>query len=100
MKKLVIDIQPSLVALPFHRLFTTPLVDIDGAETPAVWGTTELAVDTGPHQIRVYFRYRGQRNARLGEGRLEFSVAGPDAETRLKATLGVRNGSSFRIITV
>lgn len=45
MVKVLVDIRPSLVALPFHRAFTRPVVEIDGVEWPARWGTTEIPVD-------------------------------------------------------
>ncbi|MFC5724849.1 hypothetical protein ACFP1Z_32345 [Streptomyces gamaensis] len=73
-------------------------MNVDGAETRARWGRTEIPVTAGQHQIAVYFRYRGQRTARLGEGRGEFTVGdGSPERMRASAALGVRNGSSFRL---
>ncbi|WP_327283299.1 MULTISPECIES: hypothetical protein [unclassified Streptomyces] len=98
MTKLIVDIRPSLVALPFHRAFTRPLLEIDGVEREAAWGTTEVAVEAGAHRLAVYFRYRGQRTARLGVGHEEFTVDGSMSELRVTARLGARNGSSFRVV--
>ncbi|MCX4631362.1 hypothetical protein [Streptomyces sp. NBC_01443] len=98
MTKLLIHIQPSLIALPFHRAFTRPLVDIDGVEREAAWGTTEIPVEAGTHHLAVYFRYRGQRSARLGVGHEEFAVDGSMPELRVTARLGPRNGSGFRVV--
>ncbi|WP_280717570.1 hypothetical protein [Kitasatospora sp. MAP5-34] len=97
MAKLIVDIRPSLIALPFHRAFTRPVIELDGSETVTAWGATELPVGTGPHRISVYFRYRGQRAARLGIGRTEITVDGSTAVVRLTARLGPRNGSNFTI---
>lgn len=97
MAQLIIDIRPSMVAQPFHRAFTKPVVELDGVETETVWGTTQWQVESGSHQIGVAFRYRGQRNARLALGRAEFTVDDQTAEVRLTAQLGARNGSSFTI---
>ncbi|MGW1073241.1 hypothetical protein [Streptomyces sp. NPDC002537] len=97
MMKLLVDIRPSLVARPFHLLFTRPLVEIDGVESEARWGTTEIPVGTGPHEMAVYFRYRGQRRARLGLGRKEFTADDSVPRLRARAALGPFNGSHFRI---
>ncbi|MEV7777549.1 hypothetical protein [Kitasatospora sp. NPDC088351] len=97
MVRLSVDIRASLVARAFHHAFTRPVVAIDGVEAPAVWGRTRLPVEPGPHRLAVYFRYRGQRTARLGLGQSEFTadtaVPGPHATARL----GPRNGSHFRV---
>lgn len=98
MTKLLVHIRPSLIALPFHRVFTRPLVEIDGVEREAAWGTTEVPIDAGAHRLAVYFRYRGQRTARLGVGREEFTVDGSMPELLVTARLGPRNGSSFRVV--
>ncbi|MFD9124423.1 hypothetical protein [Kitasatospora sp. NPDC059571] len=97
MAKLTIDIRPAPVARFFHRAFTRPVVELDGAETETAWGTTELPVGSGPHTIAVAFRYRGQRTAVLALSREEFTVAPDAAEVRLTARLGARNGSRFTI---
>ncbi|MEU2780140.1 hypothetical protein ABZ646_46970, partial [Streptomyces sp. NPDC007162] len=98
MVKVLFDIRPSLVALPFHRALTRPVVEIDGVERPARWGTTEVSVEAGVHEVAVFFRYKGQRVARLGVSTEELTVQG-DAGTqpRVTARLGPRNGSSFEI---
>ncbi|GHE12087.1 hypothetical protein GCM10010339_74190 [Streptomyces alanosinicus] len=98
MVNVVVDIRPSLVAMPFHRAFTRPVVDIDGVEWPARWGTTEVLIEPGAHKIAVFFRYKGQRAARLGVGTEEFTVQG-DAriQPRVTARLGPRNGSGFKV---
>ncbi|MFD6938293.1 hypothetical protein ACFXPW_11840 [Streptomyces goshikiensis] len=98
MTKMLVRIRPSLIALPFHRVFTRPLVEIDGIEREAAWGTTEIPVGAGEHQLAVYFRYRGQRTARLGLGRKDFTVDGSIPELRVTAQLGPRNGSAFRVV--
>ncbi|GHG81191.1 hypothetical protein [Streptomyces griseocarneus] len=98
MTNISVHIRPSLIALPFHRAFTRPVVEVDGVERQAAWGTTEVAVDGGTHRLAVYFRYRGQRTARLGEGHAEFTVDGSVPEIRVTARLGSRNGSHFRVV--
>ncbi|MGW5481530.1 hypothetical protein [Streptomyces sp. NPDC004008] len=98
MVNVLVDIRPSLVAQLFHRAFTRPVVEIDGVERPAKWGTTEVSIEPGAHEIAVFFRYKGQRAARLGEGTGEFTV--PDnahTQPRVTARLGPRNGSSFKV---
>ncbi|MER5342874.1 hypothetical protein ACFRFU_22315 [Streptomyces sp. NPDC056704] len=72
-------------------------MDVDGTESAAQWGTTEIPVTTGPHEIAVYFRYRGQKTARLGIGRAEFTVDGSADPLVVRAVLGVRNGSPFKV---
>jgi hypothetical protein len=72
-------------------------MDIDGTESSAQWGTTEVPVATGPHEIAVYFRYRGQKSARLGVGRAEFRVDGSSGPVVVRAVLGVCNGSPFKV---
>jgi hypothetical protein len=98
MVRVLVDIRPSLVALPFHRAFTRPVVEIDGVEWPARWGTTEVQVEAGAHEIAVFFRYKGQRTARLGMGTQELTVR-EDTSTppRVTTRLGPRNGSNFKI---
>lgn len=100
MVKVLVDIRPSLVAEFFHRAFTRPVVEIDGVEWPAKWGTTEVSIEPGAHEVAVFFRYKGQRAARLGEGTAELTV--PDnahTQPRVTARLGPRNGSSFKVKT-
>ncbi|MEU9545625.1 hypothetical protein SAMN05446589_1796 [Streptomyces sp. OV198] len=97
MARLSIEIRPSWIARPFHLAFTRPFMDVDGTESAAQWGTTEIAVTTGPHEIAVYFRYRGQETARLGIGRAEFTVDGSADPLVVRAVLGVRNGSPFKV---
>ncbi|MET7898545.1 hypothetical protein [Streptomyces mirabilis] len=97
MARLSIEIRPSWIARPFHLAFTRPFMDVDGTESAAQWGTTEIPVSTGPHEIAVYFRYRGQKTARLGIGRAEFTVEGSADPLVVRAVLGVRNGSPFKV---
>ncbi|WP_055527824.1 hypothetical protein [Streptomyces graminilatus] len=100
MVKVLFDIRPSLVALPFHRALTRPVVEIDGVERPAIWGTTEVSVEPGVHEVAVFFRYKGQRAARLGVNTEELTVrGGTGTQPRVTARLGPRNGSSFEIKT-
>ncbi|MFF2513645.1 hypothetical protein [Streptomyces sp. NPDC058086] len=101
MVKVLVDIRPSLVALPFHRAFTRPVVEIDGVEWPARWGTTEVSVEAGAHEMAVFFRYKGQRTARLGVGTEELTVhSDAGTQPRVMARLGPRNGSSFKVESV
>jgi hypothetical protein len=98
MVRVLVDIRPSLVALFFHRAFTRPVVEIDGVEWPATWGTTEVSLEVGAHEIAVFFRYKGRRTARLGMGTQELTVR-DDTSTppRVTARLGPRNGSTFKV---
>ncbi len=75
---------------------TNPVIEVDGKEYAAKWGTSEVTVTRGTHRISVYFRYRGQKNARLAEASKEFSTAGASSGVQVTATLGPRNGSTFR----
>ncbi|MFJ5533988.1 hypothetical protein [Streptomyces sp. NPDC093261] len=101
MVNVVVDIRPSLVALAFHRAFTRPVVEIDGVERPARWGTTEVPVEPGDHEIAVFFRYKGRRSARLGVGTGEFTVRDDTrSRPRVTARLGPRNGSSFKVTSL
>ncbi|MCX4579390.1 hypothetical protein OHB41_40680 [Streptomyces sp. NBC_01571] len=97
MARLNIGIRPSWVARPFHLAFTRPFTDIDRTEWAARWGTTEIPVATGPHEIAVHFRYRGQKSARPGIGRAEFVVDGSSGPLALRAVLDVRNGSPCKV---
>jgi hypothetical protein len=98
MVKVLVDIRPSVLALPFHRAFTRPVVEIDGVEWPARWGTTEVSVGAGVHEVAVFFRYKGQGSARLGVGTDELTVRdGEGTQPRVTARLGARNGSSFKV---
>ncbi|MFD8221282.1 hypothetical protein ACFV2U_48475 [Streptomyces sp. NPDC059697] len=97
MARLSVDVRPSWIARPFHLVFTRPFMDIDGTELAAQWGTTEVPVTTGPHEMAVYFRYRGQKAARLGIGRAEFAVNGSADPVVVRAALGIRNGSPFKV---
>ncbi|MFJ7902244.1 hypothetical protein ACIQ6V_17420 [Streptomyces sp. NPDC096198] len=100
MVKVLVDIRPSPVALPFHRVFTRPVVEIDGVERTVRWGVTEVSAEEGDHEVAVFFRYRGQRAARLGLGTGQLTVrADAAAQPRVTARLGARNGSSFTVGT-
>ncbi|OON73834.1 hypothetical protein B1H18_26585 [Streptomyces tsukubensis] len=90
-------VKPSAFAAPFHYLFTRPVVEVDGKEYEGRWGTREIPMSRGAHRIRVYFRYRGRRAARLGEAGVEVSVEVTDRRIGLTAKLGPTNGSTFRI---
>ncbi|WP_438290868.1 hypothetical protein [Streptomyces sp. HUAS TT7] len=94
-----VNVTPSLIAAWFHRLFTHPVVEIDGQEQAARWGTTEIAVSPGEHCISVFFRYRRQHHTRLAETTREFSTDTGVQRVDITARLGPRNGSRFRIET-
>ncbi|MEX2972448.1 hypothetical protein [Streptomyces sp. C184] len=91
-----VHVKPSLIASWFHHLLTNPVIEVDGQEYPAKWGTSKVTVTPGTHRISVYFRYRGQKNARLAEASKEFSTAEASSGVRVTASLGPRNGSRFR----
>ncbi|WRZ89521.1 hypothetical protein OHB54_10865 [Streptomyces sp. NBC_01007] len=97
MTRLRVEIRPSWIARLFHLAFTRPFVDIDGTESRAQWGTTEIPVATGAHEVGVYFRYRGQKSARLGMGKAAFTVDGSSDPLFVRAVLGMRNGSPFKV---
>jgi hypothetical protein len=99
--QLTVTVRPSLPAAWFHHLLTRPVIELDGTEHPARWGANALAVAADqPHRLCVFFRYRGQRSARLGEGRVELPTAAPGTLAAVRAQLGVRNSSTFRIVRV
>ncbi|GLW14176.1 hypothetical protein Stsp01_09190 [Streptomyces sp. NBRC 13847] len=91
-----VQVTPPLVAAWLLRLMTHPVIEIGGKEYAATWGRSRVAVTPGTHRIAVFFRYRGQRNARLAEAGREFSTAEAPSVVRLTARLGPRNGSGFR----
>ncbi|MEU6438939.1 hypothetical protein [Streptomyces sp. NPDC047046] len=95
----IIDVKPSLIAAWFHHIFTVPVVEIDDSRTEvASWGRSTVSAGPGKHRVSVYFRYRGQKTARLGESSAEFEVI--DGESaHIEARLGPRNGSSFHVRT-
>jgi hypothetical protein len=96
--QLTVTVRPSLPAAWFHHLLTHPVIELDGIGHPARWGTNTLAVEADlPHRLSVFFRYRGQHSARLGEGRTELTAAAPGTTAAVRAQLGVRNSSTFRI---
>ena len=94
---IVVHVRPSYLAYWFHRLFTRPVVEVDGQERTGPWGVLEVPVSEGEHRLGVYFRYRGQSRARLGESSRDITVRASDRRLAVKATLGPLNGSSFRI---
>jgi hypothetical protein len=97
--KIVLDVKPSLIAAWFHRLLTNPVVEIDGSRADVTsWGRTALRTAPGKHHLTVYFRYRGQKTARLGESTAVIE-ARSGQELHVVARLGPRNGSDFRILT-
>ncbi|MEU9115457.1 hypothetical protein AB0D04_27650 [Streptomyces sp. NPDC048483] len=93
----VVSVEPSRFAAWFHRLLTTPVIEIDGRRHEAQWGTEAIAVGPGDHHISVYFHYRGRRTARLAEATRAFSVEDAAGCVEIAVTLGPRNGSTFRI---
>ncbi|MDH6142363.1 MULTISPECIES: hypothetical protein [Kitasatospora] len=96
--QLVVTVRPSMSAAWFHHLLTRPVIELDGTEHPARWGANALRIEADhPHQLSVFFRYRGQQSARLGEGRSELTAAAPGSAAAVRAQLGVRNSSTFRI---
>lgn len=92
-----IHIRPSEIAAWYHHMFTRPIYEIDGRESPARWGVNQAEVATGTHRINVFFRYRRQRSGRLGESAREFVVDEGRRRVNLRAKLGPRNGSVFKI---
>ncbi|MCC9305883.1 hypothetical protein LN042_01960 [Kitasatospora sp. RB6PN24] len=96
--QLVVTVRPSIPAAWFHHVLTRPVIELDGTEHPARWGANALPIEADhPHLLKVFFRYRGQRSARLGEGRSELTATVPGSATAVRAQLGVRNSSTFRI---
>ncbi|MFI9722207.1 hypothetical protein ACIHFE_21510 [Streptomyces sp. NPDC052396] len=96
MTTLLLSIRPAPLAAWFHHSFTRPVVEIDGAERPAKWGDQALDLPPGEHRLRVYFRYRGQRLARLAESGTDLTLPDARESIRLRARLGLPNGSRFR----
>ncbi|MFB7665447.1 hypothetical protein ACFC1R_16090 [Kitasatospora sp. NPDC056138] len=95
---LLVDIRPFPGMLLFHRAFTRPLVDVDGVETPALWGgVTRIPVSPGPHDLAVYFRYRFQKKARLAIGHAELTADEAVPELPVEVRLGPFNHSHFRV---
>ncbi|MGW2816918.1 hypothetical protein [Streptomyces sp. NPDC001415] len=92
-----VNVTPSLIAAWFHRLFTHPVIEIDGQEQVGRWGTTEISVAPGEHHMSVFFRYRRQHHTRLAETTREFSTETGVRRVDITARLGPRNGSKFRI---
>ncbi|MFF4602941.1 hypothetical protein ACFY12_09350 [Streptomyces sp. NPDC001339] len=92
-----VHVKPSPIAAWFHHLMTKPVVEVDGRECAAQWGTSKIGVDPGSHCMSVYFRYRGQKGARLAEASKEFSISEASPHVEVMASLGPRNGSAFRI---
>ncbi|MEV0260081.1 hypothetical protein AB0I49_01875 [Streptomyces sp. NPDC050617] len=93
----IIDVRPSPVAAWFHHLLTSPVIEVDGREYPAKWGTAKVPVSPGEHRLTVYFRYRGQKRARLAEAGKDFAVDETSSAVDVAVRLGPRNGSRFRI---
>ncbi|MGF1431609.1 hypothetical protein [Kitasatospora sp. LaBMicrA B282] len=97
-QQLRITVRPSPLAAGFHHLLTFPVVELDGVARRIVWGAPTALPLTGPqHRLSVYFRYRGQRSTRLGEGRAVLETVAAPAVLEVRAQLGVRNSSTFRI---
>jgi hypothetical protein len=94
---LSVTVKPSWSAAWFHHLLTRPVVEVDGREFPARWGTVDVPVGGGEHRVAVFFRYRWQQNARLAESSVEFSADAHARRVSLTARLGARNGSRFRM---
>lgn len=101
MTTVVITVRPSPLAAWFHHLLTRPVIEIDGEEQTAKWGTQHIEVPSGTRHVSVYFRYRGQVRSRLGESGKDVSIAEGSSEgsnkVYMRARLGIRNSSRFRI---
>ncbi|MYW01006.1 hypothetical protein GT354_22515 [Streptomyces sp. SID3343] len=93
----MISVKPSPVAAWFHHLLTKPVIELDGTEHVAKWGKQEIPVPPGDHRISVYFRYRGQADARLAEASTQFITGQTSRRVEITAGLGPLNGSGFRI---
>ncbi|MGW3173900.1 hypothetical protein [Streptomyces sp. NPDC001153] len=94
---LSVTVKPSLSAAWFHHLLIRPVVEVDGREFPARWGTVDVPIGSGEHRVAVFFRYRWQQDARLAESSVEFSADAQARRVALAARLGARNGSRFRV---
>ncbi|GAA0389691.1 hypothetical protein [Streptomyces luteireticuli] len=93
-----VRVRPSPVAAWFHHLLTHPVVEVDGRAYASSWGgTREIPVAPGPHRIGAYFRYRGQRRARLAESSREFTAERGARRVDITARLGALNRTPFRI---
>ncbi|MEV0276422.1 hypothetical protein AB0I22_08575 [Streptomyces sp. NPDC050610] len=92
-----IDVRPSPVAAWFHHLLTRPVIEVDGRECAAKWGAAKIPVRPGEHRLSVYFRYRGQKSARLAEAGADFAVDEASTGLHVAVRLGPRNGDRFRI---
>ncbi|GAA1918745.1 hypothetical protein [Streptantibioticus ferralitis] len=92
-----VSVKPWFVAAWFHYLLTNPVIEADGREHVAEWGLNEIPLAPGAHCISVYFRYRGQRSARLAEASKGFMIGGAERRVEITAKLGPRNGARFRI---
>ncbi|MFH8982258.1 hypothetical protein [Streptomyces varsoviensis] len=92
-----VDVRPSPIAAWFHRLLTSPVIELDGRAHAARWGTATIPVSPGEHRLTVYFRYRGQKRARLAAAEKDFAVDEASSAVDIAVRLGPRNGSRFRI---
>ncbi|SJM68918.1 hypothetical protein [Gulosibacter sp. 10] len=80
----------------FLRLFTRPVIRVDGAEASAAWGRpTEIEVEAGIRTVAVGARYRGT-SAVLGAQ--ETTVDADDGQrVRLEARNGFFNHQPFTV---
>ncbi len=52
-----IQIDTSFFPLSFFLYLCTPTIVIDGVATQRPWGTHNVQLPPGPHNIRIFFRY-------------------------------------------
>ena len=98
------DLRPSVIAWPFHSVFTRPYVRIDEDVAHTSWGRSTITLPTSRFQqpnsgipnatVSVGFSYRWLLHQRLGEARV--AIPQP-AFTYIRARLGPFNSSPFRI---
>ena len=98
------DLRPSVIAWPFHSVFTRPYVRIDEDIAHTSWGRSTITLPTSRFQqpnsgilnatVSVGFSYRWLLHQRLGEAHV--AIPQP-AFTYIRARLGPFNSSPFRI---
>lgn len=90
--KVKIQLLPSLIAWPFHKIFTIPYVKIGSQVTHTKWGETNIFDLQDGETISAGFSYWFNHEQRLAE--TSCTVSGGDVK-QLIGRLGPFNSSPF-----
>ncbi len=90
--KIAVQLHPSHIAWPFHKVFTVPYMKVDDKVTHTKWGATNT-IDLGEGDtLSAGFSYWFNLDQRLAESRFAVPRGGA---ARITGRLGPFNSSPF-----